>query len=1090
MVMAVSSLEDIGPDGGSTVAPVPAAQPVIASSPTPVSTTSTPSSGGLPTSQPSSSNSSQANLGTDLVSADMYSQLSPDQQQFFQRADQVNRAMWANANPNQTNLDFTSPDYLSFAKQNIASNWFNSLVSGSQADWDRLQPIKAQLSTLLKNDQFSDAFKFAQQNNAENLLENQFELQQLRPAFTKDETQQFVQAVPDSWWANSPSASGTVGKYNPDAAYTNSTSPNMWAGNTGYPVISSGFYSPATWEENLFQNAVVGGIAAGAGAGLLGATGLLGAGAADVGAADVASSGLGSALGAGAEDALASAASSAASTLGAGALSSAVPNVALGSSAGALAGVGAAAAKGAAVNAAMTALNGGSLGDILKSAVEGAGTAGITAVAAPELVSALSNAGFNPSESKAIANAVVSGGIAAAKGQDPVQSAVISGLGSYIGSQAKSFALGNPDVDPKIIGAMGSVAGSAAVAGALGQNVGSAALQSGLNQFYSSALGFAEDEFKKIFPDANIDSGTLKGLLSSSAGFTTTPSQDTGTDTSGALQEVTVTAPSSIDFSANPVVVGSTPSPQPSTGLPEVTVTAPSAPTPDNTVVVGAPDTGAQVATPTGGLETVNVTGTQQPPADNTVVVGDQTPDTSGGLQTVNITGTNAPPIDNTIVAGGEPVSDSSGALETVNVTGTNAPAPIDNTVVAGGDSVPSSSGALETVNVIGTNPPAPIDNTVVAGVTPSSGALPVTDEVTVSSTQPTTTLSNQDFNPITVPDLTPSTAPTVNLPAPPVKVSAPSGSSTAKTGMSGTSTTPTGIPWLDSAADFLKTSKTSHGSGLQPLQQLYSALDPSLAALLAQKLGTPSSSTTQESTPPPTGDLGMYGFASGGSTNPMSQMTAVMNQLTPNFIDSNPEYLNWMGQKPTHTSPIKKLPQMTSISPTWQSIQSTPYGGMARGGLPHAYKEAAPEGHEPEFITGLTGYYASGGGTGQSDDIPAMLHDGDHVADADVVAALGDGSSKAGKMVLDKFRESIPYKRGALGNPVPAKIADGEYVMPAAFVTALGKGDNKRGAKLLDIMREELRKHKRSAPDTKIPPKALSPMEYINRGLKNKGNK
>jgi hypothetical protein len=158
--------------------------------------------------------------------------------------------------------------------------------------------------------------------------------------------------------------------------------------------------------------------------------------------------------------------------------------------------------------------------------------------------------------------------------------------------------------------------------------------------------------------------------------------------------------------------------------------------------------------------------------------------------------------------------------------------------------------------------------------------------------------------------------------------------------------------------------------------------------------------------------------------------------------------------------------------------------GGMARGGLPAKYQEAAPEGHNPEFVTGLTGYYACGGGTGQSDDIPAMLHDGDYVMDADVVAALGDGSSKAGKQVLEGFLHQVPHKDTAGGKPVPAKIADGEYVFPAGFVTALGGGDNKAGAKILDGMREKLRAHKRSAPTSKIPPKAKSPLDYI-KGMK-----
>ena len=79
------------------------------------------------------------------------------------------------------------------------------------------------------------------------------------------------------------------------------------------------------------------------------------------------------------------------------------------------------------------------------------------------------------------------------------------------------------------------------------------------------------------------------------------------------------------------------------------------------------------------------------------------------------------------------------------------------------------------------------------------------------------------------------------------------------------------------------------------------------------------------------------------------------------------------------------------------------------------------------------------GNGEGQSDDIPAMLADGEYVFDADTVAALGNGSSDAGAEVLDK-------------------------------------------------MRLALRKHKRSAPIDKIPPKAKSPLEYMKEGLKNHG--
>jgi len=100
-------------------------------------------------------------------------------------------------------------------------------------------------------------------------------------------------------------------------------------------------------------------------------------------------------------------------------------------------------------------------------------------------------------------------------------------------------------------------------------------------------------------------------------------------------------------------------------------------------------------------------------------------------------------------------------------------------------------------------------------------------------------------------------------------------------------------------------------------------------------------------------------------------------------------------------------------------------------------FKDGGQE-HIPEFITGATGHYVKGRGDGQSDDIPAMLADGEYVFDADTVAQLGNGSSDAGAKVLDKMRESI-------------------------------------------------RAHKRSADVDEIPPKSKSPLEYIKEGMKRK---
>jgi hypothetical protein len=54
------------------------------------------------------------------------------------------------------------------------------------------------------------------------------------------------------------------------------------------------------------------------------------------------------------------------------------------------------------------------------------------------------------------------------------------------------------------------------------------------------------------------------------------------------------------------------------------------------------------------------------------------------------------------------------------------------------------------------------------------------------------------------------------------------------------------------------------------------------------------------------------------------------------------------------------------------------------------------------------------GAGTGRSDDIPAVLSDGEYVMDAETVALLGDGSSKAGAKKLDELRVNLRRHKGA----------------------------------------------------------------------------
>ena len=67
----------------------------------------------------------------------------------------------------------------------------------------------------------------------------------------------------------------------------------------------------------------------------------------------------------------------------------------------------------------------------------------------------------------------------------------------------------------------------------------------------------------------------------------------------------------------------------------------------------------------------------------------------------------------------------------------------------------------------------------------------------------------------------------------------------------------------------------------------------------------------------------------------------------------------------------------------------------------------------------------------------------------------------------------------------INARLSDGEYVMDADIVAALGDGNTAAGARKLDQMRESIRRHKRSAPHSSIPPKAKSIEAYLKGGRK-----
>jgi hypothetical protein len=143
------------------------------------------------------------------------------------------------------------------------------------------------------------------------------------------------------------------------------------------------------------------------------------------------------------------------------------------------------------------------------------------------------------------------------------------------------------------------------------------------------------------------------------------------------------------------------------------------------------------------------------------------------------------------------------------------------------------------------------------------------------------------------------------------------------------------------------------------------------------------------------------------------------------------PEMMPQIGQqRPPDQAQQQGLPQQQPPQMTQQMPQGMPQQGMMpqqqgmappmrKGGLPHASDVPMVEGRM-DFRRGSA---VHGAGDGQSDDIPAMLADGEYVIDAETVAQIGNGSTKAGAQALDKFREGIrAHKRSAPVNKIPPK--------------------------------------------------------------------
>jgi hypothetical protein len=167
--------------------------------------------------------------------------------------------------------------------------------------------------------------------------------------------------------------------------------------------------------------------------------------------------------------------------------------------------------------------------------------------------------------------------------------------------------------------------------------------------------------------------------------------------------------------------------------------------------------------------------------------------------------------------------------------------------------------------------------------------------------------------------------------------------------------------------------------------QHLFTTPDP-----FAGETGTPTVG------PGPAGGL--------GGSDPISQMIA-QGQIVPGAMVGP-----GAGGGQLQMAGYQQDPNTGDWMPPQQQLgQGLPQarGGYQRGGEFDYWSQNADVPRAAPSVS-AQGRYVKGKGTGRSDDIPALLSDGEYVMDAESVALLGDGSGDAGARQLDEMRRNL----------------------------------------------------------------------------------
>jgi hypothetical protein len=210
------------------------------------------------------------------------------------------------------------------------------------------------------------------------------------------------------------------------------------------------------------------------------------------------------------------------------------------------------------------------------------------------------------------------------------------------------------------------------------------------------------------------------------------------------------------------------------------------------------------------------------------------------------------------------------------------------------------------------------------------------------------------------------------------------------------------------------------------------------------------------------------------GAIDPLARVKAaqaelerdvMMNQMDPRFLAVIQQRMNPQQQSKQFDDDIGALARMLGGEPDVPANEGKYYSYGSEDSIDDILGGGAANYKEGGFVEPLK---ASGG----SMALPLLAKSG---------GALGHYSGR------ENFKEGkhVAGKGDGQSDDIPAWLADGEYVLDAELVAALGNGSTKAGTELLDEFRLQVRKHKRGGSLNTIPPKSKSPLSYLKMAQK-----